>query len=553
MGQLNSRRRFLIGSAGILAAAPSIPLLASSLELPNDSVVSSSRTNLGGAVSASTAEAAAAGADVLRRGGNAVDAAIAAFMVQTVREPGNTGLGGYGGSMILYQSATRRTHAIDFDSRTPLAFRPELYKAEQDHIHGYLAVGVPGNAAGFDLALREFGTLHWNEASAHAVDLAERGLTVSENQARAFARAAAEMDPISARAYFPTGVPSAGQTWKQTDLARLYRRLGDEGPRTFYTGDVASTIARQVQANGGILSEQDLRLYEATTAEPLRIGYRGFEVTTPAPPAAGLTVLSILKTLEQFDLSKLTPWSAEYFDLFLQASRHSWAERAQYFGDPDFVRIPVQQLLSEEAAIRRAEAIRAHKAPPALADNHPGPQHTCNVIAIDGNRNVASITATHGDDFGSRVVIDGLGLVLGHGLSRFNWNSPNPNYPAPGKRVYHNMCPVIIYRDGKPYATLGLPGGQMIVSVTAQLVLSLIDFHATPEQAVKAPRVHVTGSEPVLLSQSAPAGIADALTGKGYIVKTGRVGGYSNVAIIDPATGALSAATDAGPEGSAIL
>jgi gamma-glutamyltranspeptidase/glutathione hydrolase len=263
--------------------------------------------------------------------------------------------------------------------------------------------------------------------------------------------------------------------------------------------------------------------------------------------------LSILKTLEQFDLSKLRPWSAEYFDLFLQASRHCWAERAQYFGDPDFVRIPVQQLLSEKAAIKRAEAIRAQTPPPVLADNYPGPKHTCNVLAIDNNHNLASITATHGDDFGSRVVIDGLGLVLGHGLSRFNWNAPNPNYPAPGKRVYHNMCPVIIHRDGKPFATLGLPGGQMIVSVTAQLVFSILDFHATADQAVYAPRVHVTGDEPVLLSPSASASVAEALTGMGYRVKRDRVGGHANVALIHPQSDVLSAASDAGLDSSTVL
>jgi gamma-glutamyltranspeptidase/glutathione hydrolase len=203
------------------------------------------------------------------------------------------------------------------------------------------------------------------------------------------------MDPISRRALFPEGVPTAGRNWKQPDLARLYRRLGDEGPRTFYTGEVAATIARQIQTNGGILSEQDLRLYEATAVEPLRIKYREFEVTTPAPPASGLTVLSALKTLEQFDLTKLEPWGAEYFDLFLQISRLCWAERAQYFGDPDFVRIPIDQLLSEEAAIKRADTIRRNATPIPLDNDHPGPKHTCNVIAIDRNKNVASITATH--------------------------------------------------------------------------------------------------------------------------------------------------------------
>jgi gamma-glutamyltranspeptidase/glutathione hydrolase len=549
MPSSSSRRSFLRNGAGLLAASSAAPLLASRFVDGEGRAQPKSATSHG-AIAASSPQAAAAGTDVLRRGGNATDAAIAAFMVQTVREPSNTGLGGYGGTMITYTAATARTHAIDFDSRTPLAFRPELYKRDDDHVHGYLAIGVPGNAAGFDLALREFGTLTWNEAAAHAIDLAENGYPVNETVARAAAHAAAEMDSTSRRAYFPDGPPAAGQVWKQRDLARLYRRLGVEGPRTFYTGEVAKSIAAQVQANGGLLTEQDLRLYEATAAETLRIDYRGYEVTTPAPPASGLTVLSVLKTLEQFDLSKYKPWSTEYFDLFSQAFRHCWAERVQYFGDPDFVRIPVRELLTEQAAGRRAEAIRKGKQPPTLANLFPGPLHTCNVTAIDGNQNVASITATHGDSFGSRVAIEGLGLMLGHGMSRFDWKSPTPNFPAPGKRMYHNMCPVIIFRDGKPYASLGLPGGQMIVSVTTQLVIDVLDFKATPAQAVSAPRVHVTGQEPVLLSTSTPLDVVEGLKAKGNTIKLGQVGGHANVAMIDPHSGALSAATDAGTESS---
>src|SRR4051794_158202 len=170
----NSRRSFLKNTAQLLAAAPAAPLLASPLAA-HTYRTRPGTSGLHGAIAASSPEAAAAGTDVLRRGGNATDAAIAAFMVQTVREPSNTGLGGYGGSMIVHNAVSGRTHAIDFDSRTPLAFRPELYRSENDHIHGYLAVGVPGNAAGFDLALREYGTLSWNEAAAHAIDLAENG------------------------------------------------------------------------------------------------------------------------------------------------------------------------------------------------------------------------------------------------------------------------------------------------------------------------------------------------------------------------------------------
>lgn len=261
-------------------------------------------------------------------------------------------------------------------------------------------------------------------------------------------------------------------------------------------------------------------------------------------------MLSVLKTLEQFDLSKLKPWGAEYFDLFLQALRWCWAERSQYFGDPDFVNIPIQHLLSEEAAVKRADAIRKGQTP-VVAELHPGPQHTCNVTVIDHDHNVASITATHGDGFGSRVVIEGLGLVLGHGMSRFSWDGAGPNYPAPGKRMYRNMCPVIILRDGKPYASVGLPGGQMIVSVTAQLVASVLDFHATAAQAVNAPRVHVTGAEPVLISPNTPEGVVSALKAKGYSVTPGRVGGFANAATIDPHTGRSDVATDAGAESAA--
>lgn len=272
----SSRRTFLRNSVSIVAAVPAAPLLASPLAKRTHRD-GSRNAGLHGAVGASNPDAKAAGVDVLRKGGNAIDAAIAAFMVQTVREPGNTGLGGYGGSLITHNAATARTHAIDFDSRTPLAFRPELYKSPNDHIHGYLATGVPGNAAGFDLALREFGTYSWNEASKYAVEIAENGFVVDEAHAKSFALAAGDMDAISHRAYFPDGVPTAGQRFRQKDLARLYRRLGDEGPRTFYTGEVAATIARQVQANGGILSEQDLRLYGGRAAENRLPRFRGLD------------------------------------------------------------------------------------------------------------------------------------------------------------------------------------------------------------------------------------------------------------------------------------
>jgi len=501
------------------------------------------------AVACSRREAAEAARDVLQQGGNAVDAAAAALLVQCVIEPGNVGLGGYGGSLVVYLAKTGRVHAIDFDSRAPLKFDPATFN-EQSALHGYLAVGVPGNVAGIDLALREYGTLSFKTLSKHALHLAENGVTVTPKLARSFEELAKTIDPVSRRAYFPGGVPAEGATWVQADLARLIRRLGDEGPASFYTGGIAATIARQVQAGGGALGEEDFREFRASVVEPLHINYRGYDLYTPPLPSGGLTSLSILKTLEQFDLAELTPWGARYIELFAAASNLAWAERFQYFGDPDFVETPVEELLSEKRAIARAEQIRrgaaAAPAPPAE------PSHTVNLVVVDKDQNLVSWTATHGAEFGSRVAIEGLGLMLGHGMSRFDHQITSPNFPAPGKRPQHNMSPLVVLREGKPYAGLGLPGARMIVTVTAQLAVSLIDFKAAPEEVVSAPRIHAEGEEPIQVTPDLPAAVVDELRQRGHGVELKeRLGASANAVVLDAKSGDVQAA--ASGESSGVL
>ena len=201
---------------------------------------------------------------------------------------------------------------------------------------------------------------------------------------------------------------------------------------------------------------------------PLHIDYRGYDLYTPTLPAGGLTTLSILKTLEQFDLSKFEPWGARYIELFAGASNLCWKERFEYFGDPDFVNVPIADLLSEKRAIARAEMLRKGIATPVSRPSEP--PGTVNFVIIDKDRNMISWTATHGGGFGSHVAIEGLGLMLGHGMSRFAFTAPDPNYPAPGKRPQHNMSPLLVLHGGKPYAALGMPGGRAIVTFTAQMV-----------------------------------------------------------------------------------
>jgi gamma-glutamyltranspeptidase/glutathione hydrolase len=492
------------------------------------------------------------------RGGNAIDAAVAAMMVLCVTMPASTGFGGYGGTMALYDAKSAKPIALDFDSRAPLAYKPELYANPAVAQHGYLAAGVPGNVAGYARALKQFGRLKWRDVCGPAVDAAENGFVLRNPLATSLANWAKGADPASLKAIFPDGtVPKVGERFRNPDLARLIRQLADadDPAAAFYRGDPAKTIVAQVRANGGILSEEDFARYEPQVSAPLHIRYRDLDLYTPAPPAGGITALAILKTLEHFDLPTFEHWGAPYYELLAEACKLCWQERAATLGDPDFVKVPAEEMLSAKAAARRADVIRfgeaLHDHPSTRPVALPSGEHTCNVVAIDADRNVVSLTSTHGDGFGSHVAIGGLGLFLGHGMSRFTYASPaGPNAPQPGKRMDHNMSPVIGLRDGKPRLAVGMPGGTKIVTVTAQLLVSVIDFAAAPSAAVAAPRLHVETAEPLLVTSTMPREVVGELQLMGHQVKVSPagLGGAANVALIATG-GVLSAATSVGPAG----
>jgi gamma-glutamyltranspeptidase / glutathione hydrolase len=507
--------------------------------------------------------AAEAGREILLRGGNAVDAAVGATLACCVAVPGAVGIGGYGGCLVAYRSADRKAVAIDFDSRAPLAYRPEQFDGRHQYDAGYLSVTVPAVVAGLGLALERLGTLPWATISAPAIVLAERGVQVTAALARQLADWAAKADPVSRRALFPDGAaPNAGSVWVQRHLAGLLRRLAEEGPGTFYQGEIPRTIARQVRDQGGILAEADFERYRPAVVEPLRVDYRGHRVLTPPPPSGGLTTLQILKVLEHFDLSGLQPWGAEYFHLVAEAARLAWQDRVKYLGDPDVTAVPVDQLLSEDTARVAAEQIRQGGLVRPDTSLPPSPPHTANVVATDAAGNVVSLTATHGSLYGSGVAIDGLGLVLGHGMSRFDSAAGSPNAAAPGKRMGHNMAPTLLVGpDGRARAAVGLPGGTKIVTVTAQLVVSLVDFRVTPAVAVKAGRIHAEADEPVAVSAAVPEAVVEQLRVLGHAVRRGQdvggppgeVGGPANALAIDPDTGVVAVAAQAGENAAVTL
>jgi gamma-glutamyltranspeptidase/glutathione hydrolase len=330
----------------------------------------------------------------------------------------------------------------------------------------------------------------------------------------------------------PRGFPKAGERWVQADLGKLLRRLADD-PNALYHGDIPRAIVKQVQAHGGVLAEEDFSRFNASLVEPVRVSYHGVELFAPPPPSEGVTTLAILKTLESFDLAGREPWGAAYFELLAEAMKLCWDERRQHLGDPDFVHPPVAEMLSEMSALVRAERIRS--GPPR--DEKPVPKddsrHTANVVAVDAERNMVSLTATNGGGWGARVAIEGLGVALAHGMSRFTWGAPSPNNAEPGKRMLHNMSPLLMVKNGKPLGALGLAGGTRIPSATVQLTIGLLDFKASPAQTLDAPRLHTEGNEPLEVTKNLPDEVFNELQLMGHAVKrVAGVGGPLQAAIL---------------------
>lgn len=507
---------------------------------------------------------------MLRTGGNAVDAAVAAMIALSVVIPGSVGLGGYGGSAVIRlveckeRGGEKRNGvvAVDFDSRAPLNFQEGNVTADpQSCQHGARSVTVPAVVAGLDLILREFGTKSWNEVSMPAIRLAEEGFDVDSEHRRYLDRCAPQFDRQSLESLFPGGeIPRIGACWRQPDLAALLRRLSDEGPGKFYEGEIPRAIVRYLRDRGGILTEEDFHSYSPQIDEVVHLTCCGFDIYTPPPPSGGITSLAIIQTVARaLESESCAPWCGRYFHLLAEAMKVCWQDRHQFLGDPDFVNIATEELLSEKSAKARAEQIssrvaggreecdyirNSYSAPPRPGRDSP---HTSNVIAVDAEGNLISLTATQGWMYGSHLVVDGMGLVLNHGMSRFDYAPGHPNEPARLKRMQHNMSPTIALQDGRPALAFGLPGGPKIVSVTAQLVLDMIAFGATPATSIAAPRLHTAGDEPLLISTHTPTSVVTELEKFGHSVRREEdMGGPVNVLAVDPRTGNVDAASGEG-------
>jgi len=470
-----------------------------------------------GMVSSQEAVASRIGLEVLQRGGNAVDAAVAVGFALAVTLPRAGNLGG-GGFMLIYLADQGETVALDYREKAPAAAHRDMFVGEDGQADPELsrrhplAVGVPGTVAGLAMALESYGTMELAEVIAPALELAQEGITVTPDLSVSLKALEDRLTawPSSRKIFFKGEGRffEPGDLFVQKDLAKSLRIIAKGGAEAFYGGEVGRKVVASVQENGGILTVADLEAYRPALRQPLRGKYRGYDVVTMPPPSSGCHVLQILNLLEEFPLAELGHNSAEVIHLLAEAMKLAYADRSRYLGDPDFAEVPLKKLISKEYAAERRQRIRRHWAIPSdtLMPTRVLPEEseeTTHFSVVDRAGNVVSNTYTLNFSYGSGLVAEGTGILLNNEMDDFSAAPGVPNAfgllgaeanaVEAGKRPLSSMSPTIVFRKNKPYLVTGSPGGSRIITTVAQLLLNVLDHGMNVAEATHAPRVHHQG------------------------------------------------------------
>lgn len=469
-----------------------------------------------GVVVAPQPRAVELGAEVLERGGNAFDAAVAAGFMQMVTDPFMCGLGGWG-SATIYHAATGKFDHIGFWPRIGSKMYPEMWEQDvrgftdlwrfpifDDHrnLRGYSSIMTPGTVAGFGEIHRLYATLPWNELLEPAARQSEEGYLMPEYVASRVRKPMLPELPHprekyawndEARRLFhgPTGfMKDTGEPYSNPDQARSIRQLGEYGYQDFYQGELADVIMADFEKNGSFVTRDDLASYQVAREQPLRLTYRGHEIASAAVPGGGLLTLQILKVLERFDLKSMEHNGPEH--AFLVAGALAWAgvTRGNHLTDPTFRHVPVDELLSDEYCDDIADRLRRGELPDREKLNKPG--YTTHISVMDEEGNCVSITHTLTTCAG--IVVPGTGFTWNNCVSLMDPLPGRPNSYEPGKARASAISPSIIFKDGQPWVVIGAPGGWSISSAVSQAISNLIDFGMSPVEAVEAPRFHSEGS-----------------------------------------------------------
>ena len=526
-----------------------------------------------GMVVSSNIIASEVGAEVLREGGNAVDAAVATGFALAVVHPSAGNIGGGGFMVIRFPDG--RTTALDFREKAPLAAYPEMFLDEngeysrERHHNSHLAVGVPGTVAGFALAHEKYGTGEWSRLVNPAVGLATEGIVLTDALAGSIGNAARSMGsyPASLEKFTRDGEPYvAGDLWAQPDLARTLERIRDQGRDGFYRGETARLIAEEMERGGGMITEEDLALYEARERTPVHGTFRGFDVISMPPPSSGGTALvEMLNILEGYDLAAMGHGSPAHIHYMAEAMRRAFRDRARYLADPDFASMPLDELTSKAYAERLRAGIQADRASVSDPSDITVPAEsleTTHFSVVDADGLAVAVTYTLEAGFGSKIVVPGAGFLLNNEMGDFNAGpgltddrgliGTEPNLARPQQRMLSSMTPTILARDGALVAVTGSPGGRTIINTVLQVVLNVTEFGMGIQDAVDAKRIHHQWLPDQLRMEEGgmTPEVEAALEKMGYTVLIRGTQGSAQSVMIDPVTGARVGAPDSRGEDS---
>ena len=527
--------------------------------------------------------ASRAGIDILKKGGNAVDAAVAVGFVLAVTFPAAGNIGG-GGFMIIDFPDKTKPVALDFREKAPGKATPKMYLdgegkyVEGSSLEGYLAVGVPGTVKGFEMAMKKYGTLKWKDVLSPAIALAENGFPLTKKRAESF---------NGVRKYFVKATPGfrrlftkpdgsdfkEGDLFKQPALAQSLKLIGEQGSDAFYVGPIAELIAKDMEKNGGLITREDLKNYEAFERSPVIGTYRGYQIISMPPPSSGGTILiEMLNVLEGFELGKMERYAPPTLQLIAETMKLAYLDRAKFLGDCDSVTIPVSRLTSKNHATELRAAIIPGKATPSAVLGkeiltNAEAKETTHFSVIDKNRLAVATTYTLNGGFGAGVVAEGTGILLNNEMDDFNVipgrtddkgliGTP-PNLISPNKRMLSSMTPTVITKDGKVFMITGSPGGRTIINTVLNVIINVIDFRMPIQRAVDAARMDHEWMPDVLSLElrEIPGDVIEALRGMGYTISPASLSwdpGDAHSILIDPQTGLFQGAADKRAEGSAV-
>jgi gamma-glutamyltranspeptidase / glutathione hydrolase len=489
--------------------------------------------------------AARIGADVLKRGGNAIDAAVATGFAMAVTYPRAGNIGG-GGFMVIHSAERHEDIAIDYRETAPAATTPGIFLGADGKPDtaksrdSALGIGVPGTPAGLALALAKYGSGKFTLADLlrPAIDLARDGFVLADDSADTlpgwYQRLARW--PTSAKIFSGADGTSLheGDRLIQTDLAATLSAISAQGPRGFYEGPVAEKLVKAIRDGGGIMTSDDLKSYQATIRAPVRGSYRGYDIVSmPQPSSGGVVLLETLNMLEGFPMHDMKQGTAPSLHVMIEAMKRSYADRARYLGDPDFVKAPVATLTSKEYAAKQRASIDLDHATPWTDALSATPPHegsnTTHFSVVDSQGNAVSNTYTLNFSYGVGLVADGTGVLLNNELDDFT-AAPGAsnayglvgfeaNLPGPGKRPLSSMSPTIVLKDGKPVLVTGSPGGSRIISTVLQVIVNVLDYDMDVASAVAAPRLHHQWlPDEVRIEHGFPDDVIAALKAKGHTI-----------------------------------